>query len=876
LPRPKSKKSAAVKLDAIKHPDEVRTNIPTVELESFASDDVKKAKTLLYDRDPSLDPQLVWKGKDDQDRLALAVPSLPIYIQEKVAPRALIEDLRAVARKASEPQINLFGDFNGLEFEKLVDFYHHEQHWTNRMILGDSLRVMASLSEREGLKGKVQLIYMDPPYGITFGSNWQVSTKRRVVRDNPDDVTLQPEQIRAFRDTWEFGVNSYLSYLRDRLTVARDLLTPTGSVCVQIGDENLHLVRSVMDEVFGSRNAHPVISFRKKMMPMMKDPGFESVCDYIVWYQIGRESTNREKSSILTLNPLFTMKSAEGNAPWKWVELVGGDRRLMTSEERQNHALLPNGSRVFREMPMKPREYRKNQDFIFEFQGTPYAPPKNECWSTDRGGMERLALAKRLIPSGDTLCYVYYIDDYPASRIVNMWGDTAPPSDMHYVVETTPKVIERIVLTCTNPGDLVLDPTCGSGTTAVVAEQWGRRWITVDTSRVALALARTRLMSALYPYYVLRDSKAGVIKESEVTGIPHSAAMLSETKDDLRKGFVYSRVPHVQLGSIAQNPEIKPGMTDQEITTVIKRHADSEILFDRPARDDKTVRVTGPFTVESLSPYQAQSIEDDATTSVSDGESGYVARILENLKTAGVQNTKVGQRIDFVTLEIWPGEFVNAIGTYRNGDSADRVAVCIGPESGTIGSEMVREAAKEAIDVADVLVVCGFAFDASVAEDATQLGRLTILKARMNNDLQMGNKLLKKTSAANLFMVFGEPDLDVINNGDGTVEIEVRGLDVYDPSTKEVRPSGTDDIACWFIDTNYNAESFFVRQAYFLGGNDPYKSLKRVLKSDVDELAWKSLYSARSRAFPKPETGRIAIKIVNHYGDEILKVYDVK
>jgi adenine-specific DNA-methyltransferase len=866
----KSKEPGGLTLSALKHPEDTRMNIPTVELESFASDEVKKAPPLLYKRDPSLDPQLVWKGKDEQDQSDLAIPSLPIYIQEKIAPQALIEDLRAVGRKASEPQIDLFGDFNGIEFEKLVDFYHHEQHWTNRAILGDSLRVMASLSEREGLKGKVQLVYMDPPYGIAFGSNWQVSTKRRVVRDGPDDVTLQPEQIRAFRDTWEYGVSSYLSYLRDRLTVARDLLTPTGSVCVQIGDENLHLVRSVMDEVFGSQNAHPVIAFRKKMMPMMKDPGFESVCDFILWYQMNKDA------SVSTLNALFSVKSIEGDPSWAWVELPDRERRRMTTEERNNHALLPRGSRVFQPISMLPREYRKNQDFVFELDGVAYPPPKNECWSTDRPGMGRLALAKRLIPSGDTLRYIYYVDDYPVSRIVSTWTDTAPPSDMTYVVETTPKVMERIILACTNPGDLVLDPTCGSGTSSVVAEQWGRRWITIDTSRVALALARTRLMSAIFPYYVLRDSPKGVEKESEVTGIAATAATLSNTHDDLRKGFVYSRVPHIKLGSIAQNPDIKPEMDREEIEKAITRHAETELLFDRPIKDERVIRVTGPFTVESLSPYQARAIGSDIEAApVTDGESGYVERVLDNLRAAGVQNTKAGQRLDLHTLEIWPGKYVNALGTYKNGDKTERVAICIGPESGTIGSDMVREAAKEALDVADVLIVCGFAFDATVAEEATRLGRLTILKARMNTDLQMGNKLLRKTSAANLFMVFGEPDLDVITNDDGTISIEIRGLDVYDPSTKEVRPSSTDEIACWFIDTNYNAESFFVRHAYFLGVGDPYKSLARALKADVDALAWKSLYSARSRPFRKPETGKIAIKIVNHYGDEVLKVYQV-
>jgi adenine-specific DNA-methyltransferase len=354
------------------------------------------------------------------------------------------------------------------------------------------------------------------------------------------------------------------------------------------------------------------------------------------------------------------------------------------------------------------------------------------------------------------------------------------------------------------------------------------------------------------------------------------ALFKEECRKDLRKGFVYERVPHVQLGSIAQNLDIKPGMSREELRKTVMRYADSELLYDRPFKDDKTVRVTGPFTVESLSPYQAKTTDAEGQSEVATDESGYVERILANLKRAGVQNTKLGQRIEFETLDILPGRYVNATGLYRNGDRSDRIAVCIGPESGTIGTELVREAAKEAIEIADVLIVCGFAFEANVAEEATTLGRLTILKARMNTDLQMGDKLLRKTAAANLFMVFGEPDLDVIDGEDGTITVEIHGLDVYDPATKEVRQSGVDDIAAWFIDTSYNDESFFVRQAYFLGGGDPYKSLKRVLKADVDEDAWKTIYGAVSRPFKKPVSGRFAVKIVNHYGDEVLKVYQVR
>jgi len=597
---PRTKNTSPTQISAVKHND-TRVNIPTEELRDFVAADEAQPKQVLYPRDPSLDPQLVWKGKDEQDSEDLAVDAVPIYIQEKIQPQAIIEEIRSQARAAKPAmQPSLFGDFNGIEFEQLVEFYHHEQHWTNRLILGDSLLAMTSLAEKEGLRGKVEMIYLDPPYGIEFGSNWQVSTRRRMVRDGrPEDATRQPEQIRAFRDTWRLGVHSYLAYLRDRLTAAQELLTTTGSVFVQIGDENLHLVRSVMDEVFGSANAHPVIVFRKKMMPMMKEPGFESVCDFILWYQ------NNKESSVGKLRPLFIGKSAEGDNAWNWGELPDGTRRRLTSAE------IRSQSRVFQPISMLPREYRANQDFEFEYEGKKYPPPGGVCWSTDYEGMLKLSAARRLNPSGDEgLRYAYFHDDYPVARLTSTWMDASPATNMTYVVETNTTVVSRLMLACTDPGDLVLDPTCGGGTTAYVAEQWGRRWITTDTSRVALALARTRLMSARFPYYLLADSPEGQLKQSELSGV--STESRAPTRREVKIGFVYRRVPHVTLGSIANNPDIGPGMTLEDTDAAIARHADSETLFDQPYEDPKRVRVSGPFTVESLSPHRVISGDEDS------------------------------------------------------------------------------------------------------------------------------------------------------------------------------------------------------------------------------------------------------------------------
>ena len=430
----------------------------------------------------------------------------------------------------------------------------------------------------------------------------------------------------------------------------------------------------------------------------------------------------------------------------------------------------------------------------------------------------------------------------------------------------------------TDPGDLVLDPTCGSGTTAYVAEQWGRRWITFDTSRVALALARTRLMAAKYPYYLLADSPEGIKKEAELTGkMPPEY----KTEDDIRKGFVYKRVPHVTLKSIANNPDIKEGMTREQIDAAIARHAETEMLYDQPYEDKKRVRVCGPFTVESLSPHRVLSTADEnqdgtATEQEARKQQDFATMILDNLKKAGVQNTLKNERLNFDRLDPYAGNLAPCAGEYTDADGKTRrVAVSIGPEHGTVGPQQVKEAAKEAVQGVgfDMLIVCGFAFDPHVAEEAKRYGKLTVLPTKMNPDLAMGDELLKKTGAGNLFMVFGEPDVDIKKQKDGQIVVEIKGVDVYDPTTGQIRNASTDDIACWFIDTDYNGESFFVRHAYFTGADEPYDKLKRALRAEIDEAAWSSLYSTVSRPFDQPRTGKIAVKVINHYGDEVLKVF---
>ncbi|MBV6467125.1 MAG: hypothetical protein PGMFKBFP_02461 [Anaerolineales bacterium] len=864
---------------------------------------------------------------------------MPIYIQEHIKPQAIIDLVRRkhdLSRDYGDYQPTLFADFNGLPFEDRVDFYHHEQSWSNRMILGDSLMVMTSLAEKEGLKGKVQMIYFDPPYGIKFGSNWQVSTRKRDVKDGKaEDATRQPEQVKAFRDTWQLGIHSYLSYLRDRLTTARELLTETGSIFVQIGDENVHLVRSILDEVFGSENFCGEIAFVKTsgLTQLFLPDRF----DYLLWYGKSISQTKYRQ--------LYSEKSIEeGTASnYGWLELEDGTRRGMTRIEKDSPSEFPEKAKVY-----KPDNITSqgNPLLPFEHSGKTY----QQTWKTNIQGMARLSLANRLHVAANSLQYVRYINDFPAVPLTKLWTDTATGSftdEKIYVVQTGTKTIERCMLMTTDPGDLVLDPTCGSGTTAYVAEQWGRRWITIDTSRVSIALARTRLMSGRYPYYLLADSPEGRKKEAELGSSDFSRFATTEVvttivpMGDIKKGFVYERVPHITLKSIANNEEIdeihakyQPELErlrgeinkaakqkweeweipragaghdspllekywelrrarQKEIDASIARRADTEFLYDKPYQDNKRLRVSGPFTVESLSPHRVLAPDDPATAFREDAFNtrDFTQMILENLKAAGVQNTVKNQRLKFDSLEPYAGTWIQAVGEYTEKDGKPRrAAISIGPELGTVSAEQVKEAAKEAVLGVgfDLLIVCGFAFDPHVSEEAKRYGKLTVLIARMNPDLAMGDDLLKKTGAGNLFMVFGEPDVE-IHRDDGSNDLSryyeryheryyvvLKGLDVYDPTTGEIRSNSTDDIACWFLDTDYNGESFIVRHAYFTGADQPYDKLKRALRAEIDESAWSALYRTESIPFEKPSTGKIAVKVINHYGDEALKVFETR
>ena len=887
--------------------------------------------------------QLVWRGKDAQDWSDLVVNPPPIYIQEKVHPKAIIDGLQKEARSRAEAASNapdLFADFNGLnDPEAKLEFYQHDQHWSNRMILGDSLQVMASLAEREGLRGKVQCIYFDPPYGIKFNSNWQVSTLSRDVKDGKrEDVSREPEQVKAFRDTWKDGIHSYLTYLRDRLTVARELLTESGSIFVQIGDENVHRVRAVMDEVFGAENFLSSITVAKTAGAT--SDYLAGVADVVLW--AARTKQNAKYRALFQIKEVGGL----GGGQYGSVQESPFHRRRLTREELSEPNSLEETARVFRLDNITSQSVGRDKGegaaswFPVNLNGRILRPSEKVRWKTNQAGMSRLARAGRLEPVGNTLTYVRFLDDFRVFSRNNLWTDTGISGfgdDKLYVVQTLTKIVERCILMVTDPGDLVLDPTCGSGTTATVAEQWGRRWITIDTSRVALALARTRLMAAKYPYYLLADSREGGAKEQAVSGRVQPD---TPTRSDVRHGFVYERAPHVTLKSIANNAEIDvlweeaqqtleplrarlnaalgaaweewqvPRKADpawsagaasdhaawwearilrqRRIDASIARRADIEFLYDRPYEDRSRVRVAGPFTVESLSPHRIVPADEDELLGVGRQPGrrrsaatpvDFATMVLDHLRTAGVHQSRKADSIRFTSLTPWAGDYIGAEGRFTEGETERRAAILIGPEFGTLSRMDLVTAAREASDARfDVLIACAFNYDAHASE-LTKLGPLPILKARMNPDLHMAEDL-KNTGRGNLFVVFGEPDLVVepvppseAQGEPDHVRIRILGVDVFDPQTGDIRSGDTKSIAAWFIDTDYNEESFYVRHAYFLGANDPYKSLKAALRAEIDEEAWATLYRDTSRPFPRPERGRIAVKVINHFGDEVMKVF---
>lgn len=810
------------------------------------------------------DPELYWLNKyknDDEDnpdympQLRTDIRSL--YKHEDIRPEAIIDSLYELHEHKSESaklQLDLFGDFEEEqedELERLAGYYKHSDNWQNRLIQGDSLLVMNSLLNREGMKGQVQCIYFDPPYGIKYASNWQMKLNSRDVKDNDSNISGEPEMIKAFRDTWELGIHSYLSYMRDRLVLARELLTESGSVFIQISDENLHLIRNLMDEVFGSENFVSTITFQTKVP--LRNKYIANVSDYIVWYAKNKEEFKYRplyEDQLLTESPQFSL-----------VELKSGEIRSITNEERANPSLLPPGSKVFTSLDLSSAGRTESCVFDYEFQGKMYSPTRGKSWKTNLQGMKRLDESNRLYAGPNALRYKLYHEDFPVKGITNLWNDSVGVSGKVYVVQTDTKPIQRCVLMTTDPGDLVLDPTCGSGTTAYVAEQWGRRWITIDTSRIALNIAKKRMTTALFPYYKTYDNSEN---------------------PNIRQGFKYKEVPHITVKTVAQN--LPP---------------EGETLYDQPEEDKKRIRVSGPFTVETL-----QSLDVSSPESLNDKQNDYdeyalfTERIFNNLKSNGIRNGVKQQQAVMHSMEHLDEPYLNAKGYYKTEDGKEHcVFFMIGPKFGTVSKHAVNEAVRafrQHLNESNWLVILGFSFEDSIESGENKdynFGTFQVSKVRMSDDL-LQDGLLKKDKKAGSFIIIGEPDINLVNDGDGKCHVEINGMDMYDPIQDEVKARNVNDIAYWEMDDNYTGGLFKVRSIHFCGGDKKdfaawrkgldtvakdlaKKKAERTLRLEFNDEIWDTLYDFKSEPIEYEKGKKIAVRVVSQFGEESTKVLEM-
>jgi adenine-specific DNA-methyltransferase len=839
-----------------------RKHIPEAGLGEY---DKVAEKKIKYKYDPHLDPQLQWSGKDERQEIEVDLVSL--HIHERVSTKAIIEGIQ----KEEPRQLGLFADPQ-LPLDKRVEFYQHDVDWSNRLILGDSLLVTNSLLHREGMAGKVQMIYMDPPYGIGYNSNFQPKITQRDVKDGDDkSLTREIEQIRAYRDTWKLGIHSYLTYLRDRLLLCRELLHDSGSIFVQMNDENLHFVRNIMDEVFGNKNFVSIISF-------VKTSGFESKVisrsgDYLIWFAKDIDNVKYRQ--------LFWEKTEETSG-YNRIELSDGTRRSLSKVEKENLKLIPHGAKLYSSGALFSPGISKEGSKSFEFDGQVFYPSGGH-WKTDFAGLKRLAEANRIEVSGKTLRFIRYLDDFNAIPINNIWKDTQTFTENIFVVQTNAKVIDRCILMTTDPGDLVLDPTCGSGTTAFCAEKWGRRWITCDTSRGALFLARQRLLTATFPYYELAHTELGI-----------------------KGGLIYETVPHITLESIAKNPDLNPDKIEKirkeiksknpklktqelevevrkRINEIIRKNASQEVIYDRPNIVRKITRVSGPFTVEAIPVPVAVEPEEALTGMIipegkpTDRAGDYLDNMLEYLRKDGI-TFPGGKKMKIENLQpVKSSSVLHAEGAIKQNGGTKRVVVSFGPPYGPITVKQVEEGISSARWEYDLLVFAGFSFDpeAQAFIQKNPHPKLKLHLAHIRPDVKMGD-LLKTTSGSQLFTVFGEPDVAVNKNKDDTYTVELKGVDIYDPMTGEVKSSRAEDVAAWFLDTDYDGYCFHICQAFFPANDKAWDKLQRALKAVINPDAFEQLRGTVSLLFKPGEHSRIAVKVIDVYGNEVIRVINLK
>ena len=890
--------------------DPARAAIEKVIDDALASGDAEQMRVALEELKRMQAPYLNWAGK--AERTSFDVDTVSLHVHERVDPASILAAVRKAMKDEGKSQgINkaiqpgLFdAPFENLPLRDAIDFYRHERGWANRLVAGDSLLVMNSLLQKESMAGRVQMIYIDPPYGIKYGSNFQPFVGKRDVKDRNDaDLTQEPEMIKAFRDTWELGIHSYLTYLRDRLLLARELLNETGSVFVQISDENLHYVRQLLDEVFGTENLAAQIAF--KATDPLGQKGVAKVYDYIVWYA--------KNLPVMKFRALYRERDIRDDNEYRFVDAKVGESNSL---ERNSPEFL---SRVYRRRNATSSGFTESCTFDLGFQGKQYPPPGKKSWSSNRVGMARVIKANRFFLLGKDPYYKQYQRDFPLSQYENCWTDKPAARGKQYVVETADKFIARCLLMTTDPGDLVLDPTCGSGTTAFVAEKWGRRWITCDTSRVAVTLAKQRLMTASYDYYELK--------------YPH---------EGLKGGFIYKTVPHVMLKSIANNPDIdsiyermhpaidealahlneklvstaadllwewevpfefpidwpeaaKPPFEafhaarqamQKQMDASIAAHADQEILYDQPAIAKNRLRITGPFTVEAVPFPSVKALDEASGPAEADasiartGESGRQHQWRDELLKTGIRG-KGGQMLKFAELETLPFDMdirnLHAIGHL---DSGERVVVSFGPEHAALEQRQVANALNEAgnlFPLPKMIVFCAFTFDPEAAKDIDSLKGIIALKAQMNTDL-LTEDLKKARSSNQSFWLMGQPEVTVSPAKDGKCVVEVHGFDYFDTVKGELVSGGKSKIAMWALDTDYDERSLFPRQVFFpmAGKGEGWEKLKKNIRAELDEAQLEKFHGTVSLPFAAGDNRKIAVKIIDDRGIESLKVISLQ
>ncbi len=826
--------------------DSRRSHVENIIDGGLASEGIEGAKEALSLLKKLQEPYLNWSGK--AERTSFEIPTVSLHVHERIDPRTIIDVVR---KRNGQPadQLSLFQrPEENPPLREAIEFYKHKHNWSNRLIAGDSLLVMNSLIEKEGLAGQVQMIYIDPPYGIKYGSNFQPFVNKRDVTDRKDeDLTQEPEMIRAFRDTWELGIHSYLSYLRDRLLLTRELLTESGTVFVQISDENVHIVRCILDEILGKQNEIATIAW-KRGTPVSKT--IRNSFNYLLWY-----SKDKEKASHKIKKIFYERIGIEGTTedPKKlalWGEFESGEERTLTTDEKRNIIETSKKAQIFRIDKIIERGDDEDRKFEFEFQGELYKPKKGYCWRGDPIQMQRLKDANRIIKTKEGFGYKFYIADYPLIEITNFWEDTAGnTADMIYAVQTNEKILQRCVLMATDPGDLIFDPTCGSGTSANAAEQWGRRWITCDTSRVAITLAKQRLMTALFNYYELAHPNEGV-----------------------GSGFKYKTVPHITLKSIANNEP-----------------PDEETLYDQPFLDKSKARVTGPFTVEAVPSPVVRPLSDIEETTVTDesvvrsGETLRQQQWRDELLRTGIRG-KGGQYIHFSRVEPLPAtRWLHAEAETKEEESVpQRVVISFGPEHAPLEQRQVELAIQEAgklVPKPKIVVFAAFQFDPEAAKDIdeTNWPSVTLLKVQMNADL-LTEDLKKKRASNDSFWLIGQPDIKLkkIDEGDnkGKYVVEVFGFDYYNTKTGNVESGGKERIAMWMLDTDYDDRSLFPKQVFFpmAGDDEGWHKLAKNLKAEVDAELIEAYRGTRSLPFDPGQNKQIAVKIVDDRGIESLKI----